>query len=329
MMETTTRYLRVFDDLRSRKRWGTDVSTLRFVALTLASASPDDVVRLEGVAEALKQRAGRGSPLRSSIRYMVAAMILRRGLSPDRVHQQIVKTREAFRQRRMRRGGLNEILAALLLVLKQDGGAVPGWRIDKLQAIVKNWKQDHPWLTGADDYPMAALHATRENSVEEIALQVEQTYQALRDVGCSRGNQLQLASHLLTIAPASPREAARRFDYLVKAFRKRKWKIYSSRYDEVAVLALCSAQPAVVVRRVLDTQERLRTEKPRPSRDIAFSLAAGIVLSEDAVKQEAMAETRDVTAARMAQAVIEAQQAAMVACMAGAIAATTVATTSS
>jgi hypothetical protein len=328
-MEITNRYLTVFEDLRKRKRWGTDVSILRFVALTLASADPGDIARLEEVAEQLKQRAGWTSPLRSAIRYMVAAMILRRGLSATRVHQQIDRTRDGFRQRRMRRGGLSEILAALLLVLKEDGGGVPRWRVDKLQAIVENWKKDHPWLTGADDYPMAALHATRENSVEEVAMQVEQIYQALRQAGYSRGNQLQLASHLLAIGPASPQQAARRFDSLVKAFRQRKWKIYTSRYDEVAVLALCSAQPAALAQQVLDIQEQLRNEKPRPSRDIAFSLAAGIVLSEDAKKQEEMAQTRDVAAARMAQTVMEAQQAAMVACMAGAMVATSVATTSS
>jgi len=176
---------------------------------------------------------------------------------------------------------------------------------------------------------MAAMHATRENSVEEVALQVEQIYQALRQAGYSRGNQLQLASHLLAIGPSSPQNAARRFDSLVKAFRQRKWKIYTSRYDEVAVLALCAAQPAKLAEQVLGIQERLRNHKPRPSRDIAFSLAAGIVLSEDARRREEMADATDVAAARMAQAVMEAQQAAMVACMAGAIVATTAATSGS
>ena len=329
-MTSTTQYLEVFEELRRRKRWGTDASILRFVALTLASTDQADVAgSLEAVADELKDRAGWSSPLRSSIRYIVAAMILKRNLSAARVHARIEKTRDEFRRRRMSRGGLNEILAALLLALKEDGAAVPRWRVDKLEALLESWKKDHPWLTGVGDYPMAAMHATRENSVEEVALQVEQIYQALRQAGYSRGNQLQLASHLLAIGPSSPQNAARRFDSLVKAFRQRKWRIYTSRYDEVAVLALCAAQPAKLAEQVLGIQEQLRNHKPRPSRDIAFSLAAGIVLSEDARRREEMADATDVAAARMAQAVMEAQQAAMVACMAGAVVATTAATSGS
>ena len=41
-METVDRYLRVFEDLRSKKRWATDTNILRFAALTLAAADIDD-----------------------------------------------------------------------------------------------------------------------------------------------------------------------------------------------------------------------------------------------------------------------------------------------
>ena len=322
-METTTRYLEVFEELRKRKRFGTNVSVLRFVALTLATAERDDLVeRLEAAADELRGRSGWSSPLRSSIRYVIAAMILKRDVSPSRVHQRVEDVRAAFRRRKMRRGGLSEILAALILVLKAEGRPVADGTVDRLQSILAAWKKDHRWLTGSDDYPMAALHATRDVGPEEVSLQVEEIYRALREQGFRRGNQLQLTSHLLAIGSAPPRAAARRFAALVQAFRERGWKISPSRYDEVAVLALCSPQPARLAQQVLAIRDRLRSHKPRPSRDLAFSLASGIVLAEDAKKRERLADTGDIAAARMAQTVLEAQQAAMAAVIAGSVAAT-------
>jgi hypothetical protein len=260
---------------------------------------------------------------------MIAAMILRRGLPVRSVHSRVEQVREAFRARRMRRGGVHEVLAALILVLKERGGSVPDWEIDRLQGILRSWKEDHPWLTGSDDYPMAALHATREESVEEVARRVEGIYTALRGAGFRRGNQLQLASHLLAVGPMEGGRAAGRFASIARSLREQRWRVVTSRYDEVAILTLCSEQPARLVRRVLGIQERLRRVKPRPGRDMAFSLAVGLVLSGETSKQEELAGTRDVAAARMAQAVLEAQQAAVIAAVAGATVATTAATAGS
>ena len=171
-MESTERYLEIFESLKRRKRWTTDAGVLRFAALTLASADDghDDLVqRLEGAADELRASAGWSSPLKSSIRYPIAALILKRGRRVATVHARVGEVREGFRKRRMPRGGTHEVLAALLLTLHHGGDRVPARTIDRLQATLKCWNDDHPWLTGKDDYPMAALHATRDENVEEGA----------------------------------------------------------------------------------------------------------------------------------------------------------------
>jgi hypothetical protein len=318
-MQTIERYLEIFATLKRRKRWTTDTGVLRFAALTLASADDghaDLVQRLEGAADELKASAGWSSPLKSSIRYPIAALILKRGKRVSTVHARVGEVRDAFRERRMARGGTYEILAALLLALHHDGGRVPGRSIDRLQATLKCWNDDHPWLTGKDDYPMAALHATRDEGIEGAAQRVERAYQALRKAGFRRGNPLQLATHLLTLRDGSASQLTRRFASLVQAFGDRSWSTPTRRYDEVAILALCQAAPRSLAAAVLKSMERLREKvRPRPSKDIAFSLATGVVLADQARKQGAIADAGDIAAARMAQSVLEAQQAAMVAVM--------------
>ena len=72
--------------------------TFRFVALSLgAAAGTIGFDRLEQVATELRKRARWTSPLKSEVRYVVAAMILRRGQDPAAIHARVF--------RRRRRGG--------------------------------------------------------------------------------------------------------------------------------------------------------------------------------------------------------------------------------
>jgi hypothetical protein len=328
-METVDRYLRVFEDLRSKKRWATDTNILRFAALTLAAADIDDPGgRLEAAAATLKKRAGWTGQLNSPIRYVVAAMILRKGLRPARVHDAVEAVRREFRNRKYRRGGVSELLAALLLVLQNDGKLPRAITVDRVGTIMKRWKEDHRFLTGIDDYPMAALHAwRRDQEVETIGARVEKIYRLLRKNKCSMGNATQLASHILALGTWDEHGAARRFTAIRKAFKDRGRRIGPSQYDEVALLALTEGTPVAIATRVLADVERLRAAKPRPETSIAFSLAAGIALSREIERHGDAAVSPGAAALAAAKSLLDAQAAAMAA-MAASVAVTTVATSS-
>lgn len=324
-MDDVRRYLQTFEELRRRKHWTTDTTVLRLAALSLAAADVRDPWgELHGAAEVIRRRSSWSGPLRSPVRYAIAAMILRRGLDAGRVHEEVERTVKAMRERRLRRSGLHATLAACLLVLHHDGRAVPGPTIDRMQEVLGRWKQDHPWITGTDDYPMAALHATRDIGVEAGAARVEAIYQALRKRGCGRGNPLQLASHLLSLGEGAPASLAGRFDRIRKALAERSIRCGRSRYDELAILTLTPTSPAALVRRVVADVEALRAERPRPTKDLAFSIASGLALGRELPAAGAVV---DVSAIRAAQAALEAQQAAVMAAVAaGSVAATTAAT---
>ncbi|ANM31089.1 hypothetical protein ABI59_18185 [Acidobacteria bacterium Mor1] len=316
-MNDLASYLERFEELRSHKRWSTDVTVLRFAAMSLiASPLERPHVDLERVADALRDHAGWFSPLRSSIRYAVAAMILRNGLEPAAVHRSVEQVREGFRARKMRRGGIYEVLAGVVLAIHQRGEQVPDRTIDRTRDILDHWKRDHRFLTGSDDYPMAAMHATRETPVHEVAVEVEKAYEQLRAARFSRGNPLQLASHLLALSPRRAFRAANRFITIAGALRSLGYRVSSRSYDEISILALTSLAPRQAATRVLKLRDRLREAKPRPSADIAFTLASSLVLAGDLEKQQNAADAADVAALRSIQAVLDAQQAAVTAVIA-------------
>jgi hypothetical protein len=328
-MDHVERYLEVYESLRRRKRWGTDPNILRFAALTLAASEVDpERVDLEAAAKALVDEAGGFSPLNSPIRHAVAAILIRRGMDSAATVRRIKETLALFKEAKLQKGGTNPYLAALLLVLDAEGEAPSPRTVQRMKAILDRWKDDHWWLTGSGDYPMAAMHAARDSSVEQIALEAEVVYQAARRHRFSRGNQLQLASHLLLFSDAGPREAAERFARMADALRSAGQRIGESQYDEVALLVLSRVGAEVAAARAVAVRDHLRAVKPKPPAAIAFSIACGVVLAETVRGLEELDDAGAAANLRAVQSVVEAQQAAMIACIAATTAATTAATSS-
>jgi len=316
-MDPVERYLEVFEGLRRRKRWSTGVDILRFAALTLAATdAAEPGSELEETAKVLTKEAGAFSPLNSSMRHAVAAIVNRRGLDPVAVVHRTKETLAVFKEFKLRRSEFHAHLAALILVLDARGGTPSRGTIARMKAIIDRWEEDHWFLTGVDDYPMAAMHATRDLSVEQLGIDVEQIYQLLRQAKYPSGEQLQLVSHLLMFSDLGPREAAERFDLTAKALKNAKQRVWQSHFDEVAMLVLSGGHVEEVVPKVIEYRHRLLEVKPRPTADIAFSIAAGVVLAEEARKLGKLEGATTAANLRAVQALIEAQQAAMIACMA-------------
>ena len=322
--DAVERYVETFERLRATKRWSAHTATFRFVALALGAAGPSVTYdRLESAAAVLRKHARVTSPLRSDIRYVVAAMILRRGLDPAVIHTRLMEARELFRLHGLPRRGTGPTLAALLLALLREGHPVPTLQVRRLSHIYDRWSKDHVWLTNARDLPAAALHAGTDRDVHFLAAEVERAFNGLRELGFRPGNPLQLVSHLLAVDPRGTDAAVQRFMGIAERLEAEGEHIRPVRYDEMATLALARGRPARVVDRTLRYRDRLRAKRPRPARELAFSLAAGIVLAEEA-EHAAKRSAGDLAALQSIQATLDAQQAALVASIsAGAVAGAT------
>ena len=305
-------YLQTFEALRARKRWSTQSVTFRFVALSLgAAASTIGYDRLEEAATDLRKRARWSSPLKSEIRYVVAAMILRRGLDTAPIHECVFATRDAFKEHKVPSRGTGPTLAALLMALHGEAAPVPEEDLERLALIYRRWRTEHRWLTNAGDLPAAALHASRDVPVDVLAADIERAYTRLHDADFTRG-QLQLVSQLLAVDPRGTDAGVDRFCDVAERLRSREERVRPSRYDEVALLALTQSPAAEVVDRVLDNRDRLREAKSRPDKSVAFTLAAGIELSAD-TERAGERSAGDLAALQSIQAILDAQQAATIA----------------
>ncbi len=318
-----------FEELQRRHRW-TNTTSLRLAAASLATAGSDTSVEaMDAVAAQLEARAKWSGPLRTSVRFVLAAMMVRHDLDVETVIPATEATRAAFTDHELGCGGVYPYLAAFLLVTQSGGAAPDPTVIARMAAIQDHWKQAHPWLTGRDDYPMAALHALRREDPLELSHRLEMTYAELHGRGFTRGNQLQLATQILAVAPMDGTEAAARFAAVAAALQARGEKVGTSRYDEVALLSVVNGAPGALADEVLRVRDALRQVEGGSwlhrvldglSSELSLSMAVSLLLAQ--APETAATGLADQAAVTLTQAALQAQQAAMVAIMAGSLAAT-------
>ena len=321
------RFLELLDALMAEKRWFHDAMSLRFAASSLLTMSGDatTIARdLRCLAEDIESQAKWFSPLKSSVRFVVAAMLLRTGMSAEDFLSEVSRVELLFKEHKLWKGSTYSKLATLLLVEQAAtrGTHTGAEDVERLREVYDEMKQHHRFLTGQDDYPAAALLANLSCSPEEIGRRCEVFYDGLHDLGFKRGNALQSVSHILVMAPDDDRVLMKRFHMLYDAFDASGLWMHAGDYEEVATLSFLSQPTQAVVAKVLEHRDVLAARPPKPGKELSFSLACGtgfVELAGAMNKGSALREAQNVMAVH---SILVAQQTAM---MAGAIAASSAA----
>jgi hypothetical protein len=315
-----SRFLELAHALEDRRRWWQGSSFLRYAAATLtttAGRAADVAAAVIAEAEELRRRAGWFGSLQSDARFVVAAMLVRAGREAAPFHDAIARGQQLFRQAGLRRGATHEILALLVLWLGREG-RIRAEDVRHLKAVIAGMAEHHPWLTGADDFPAAALLALRGEPVVRQMVRIERFYRALIAGGLGRDGRLQLLSHLLYFNPAADETVLRRFWALRERFVKRGVHMWTADFDELALLTFVDAPAGAVVGKVLEHRAAMRDLRPRPDALLSFSLACGTAFLE-LLGPGAGTEAVDAGTLANVQQILAAQQAAIIAASSGAV----------
>ncbi|MFT7463195.1 MAG: hypothetical protein ACI9EF_001539 [Pseudohongiellaceae bacterium] len=321
------RFLALFDALLADKSWYDDATAFRFAASSLITSPGDPgkiANQLRSAAEVLKKDAGWTGPLNSSVRFVVAAMLLRADMSPEDFCAEAERVELLFKDHKLSRGTTYSRLAALLLIEhgRNSGERTNSERLRRFAALYAEMKSHHLFLTGQDDYPTCALLSCLDGSPTEIAQRCEVFYDGLRDLGFSRGNSLQTVSHMLVLAPGNHSAVMQRFRRLYDSFDNSGLWMHSGDYDEIAALSFLPHDTEIVVSTVFKHRETIAKHPPRPGKELSFSLSCSTGFLELAGDKQMNEQLRDTQNLLALQAIIQAQQAAM---MAAALSASTAA----
>jgi Protein of unknown function (DUF4003) len=308
-----SRFFAVYKMLDADRGWFGDASSLRFAAMAAVRSpgEPSDVAGgIRQIADEIKAESGWFGSLNSPLRFIVSAMLYANGDGAAPFLAEVERGQAMFRDAGLRRGGIYETMAILIMRLRADKQPIASGTVDRFQAIYEEMKRHHWWLTGPDDFPACAILVSQPESPVEIGDRIEQIYQSLHAAGLSSGDPLQTAANLLYLARLDPSEAASRFRDLAHGFREHHVSIWQTDYDELAILSFLDHSPTAVIDRVLSNRARMQELRPQPDRSLSFNLAASITFLELVKLDRRMKEITDAKALMDMQAIIAAQQAA-------------------
>ncbi len=316
-------YVEVLTRLEKQYRWHASSGVLRLAAVTITGLPAEEAVAsLHRAAEALKKAGSWWGPLATPLRFVLGGLLARRGIDAETAAASLQTTLNSFKEHNLPRGGYSPAIAAFLLITGREGEPASDGLVARLAAIIEAWKADHPWLTGQGDLPLAALHALRDEPVEEIARRVESIYQALDQMGLKKGDQLQLAAQLLALAPWEGVEAAEAMRRMAEAARARRMRPRRGLYDEAALLALSGGDPDELAAGVASVKEALLRWRVGRRKllgaltigeEQVIGIATGLVLLSRVAQLERLQQGADAAALIAARSALEAQQAAAIA----------------
>jgi len=318
------RFENLYGALHADRRWWRGTSSLRFAAVAALTCpgSPKTVATsIRRISKNIATESGMFGRLDAGLRFIVASMLLGRGDTARGFLTAVKRTRRMFREIGLRRAGVYETMAILILRMHAKRAPITETTIRRFKAIYEEMKRHHWWLTGPDDFPACAILTGQEESPVRMGETIEEFYQALGSQGFSKGDPLQTAANILYLSRLDARKAARRYRDLADGFRSNRVAIWQSDYDELAILTFLDHPASRVVERVLKNREAVKGIRPQPDRSLTFNLASSITFLELVRVNRNLKVITDVKALLDMQAIISAQQAAAAAACASASAA--------
>lgn len=269
-------------------------------------------------ANKIKKESSFFSTMRSAFRYTIAGLLMTKFDNPDAAFKKLKEQYQTLYEVGFSKGNFLYLAAYVLLIQEEETEKSKKSVAKRAMEIYKEMKKRHFFLTSQDDYPLAVLVASSEKSIPSLLDEMEFYYQSLNKYGFSKGNELQTLSHILTkgsteSAQAIVKETVDWFNVL----QRKGIALKRMHYPSLGLLALVSPQQENVGD-VVALYEALKKEKTfRFSRDMVLLIAIQIIISEKIKDNNIL----DIGLTTTIEAIIQAQQVAMIAAVSSAAAA--------
>jgi hypothetical protein len=312
-------YTQIYSQLKKKLKWSVaDERSLMLVSsLYIMKGKPFEVERFLTTSDYIKRNVGLFSTLKSSQRFTTAAMLDISYSNPTERFQEYIDLYEKLVRGGFRRGPFTYIAALSLLnddSLTDNLDAL----IERAMSVYKAMKKEHFFLTGDSDYPLVILLAQLDQPIDDMMNRIAYFYQGLNNNGFRKGNDLQFLSHILSLQKAVDRDLLiERTTRLLDVFKQAGRRIKTVYYPVIGLLALLETS-SNEVEEIMDLYHRLNSERLlKWHKDMNFILSVNFIV-KDKLDDTSLISTGIQTTI---ESIIQAQQAAMIAAMAGGAAA--------
>lgn len=280
--EPFPRFVNIYNELHSKEKWyEKDVLPISaMLAITCQGEANQIAESIRQTAEQIKANKKWLGELRTSLRFVVSAMLVANQDKADDFLLETERVHKLFRAEKLRRGRVYETMAILIMRNSFFKAPIQLEAIQRFKAIYQAMKKYHWWLTGPDDFPACAMLVTQKESPEQIGFTIEKIYQTLSKKGFTTGDPLQTAANLLYLTHKDPVEIANSYSELASKFRQKGVSIWQSDYDSLAILSFLPSEPEIIVDKVVNYREKIKDLLGNTSPMITFNLATNMTFLE-------------------------------------------------
>jgi hypothetical protein len=235
--------------LKSSFKWDTNLLK-HFAAMVYATQGRKvNIEKLEEVKKFIKQETAWTSYFRGTNEFIIASLLS----LEDNYGSAFSRTQEAH-EHMIDKGFKKSVQLPLAAytIAKEIPREQWNERINRMKNFYDNMKQNHFWLTSADDYVFAAVLAASDLNVMETSQSMEACYQYLNKEGFYKGNDLQTLSHILAIGEESVNEKCDKATSIYKKLKENDCKL---QYNGLATLGLLALVTNDVDKMVSDIRE--------------------------------------------------------------------------
>ncbi|SFL91950.1 DUF4003 family protein [Salibacterium qingdaonense] len=299
-------YTDYYETLKKELRWKAfdNLVIMNTASIYVMNGRTLDTARFLELAEQLKKRSGMFSAMSSHPRFTMAGMLDASLEDPEAAVPELFRVYQMLKDHNFR-SGASTYMAAFTVM---KNAAPPEETARRTMDLFQKMKKEHPMLTDANDYPLAVLLAMEKES--DMAARIETCYDALKREGLTSGNSLQFLSHILTLGSGGqPQQAAGRAAEVLDKWKRTGLKAKPMYYPVLGMMALLPEE-SLDLEAVRDTAAQLnRTKAFKWSKDMNVLAAASFFVSDN-MEEGSLAETGLYTSV---EAIIQAQQTAMIA----------------
>ncbi|GGF08631.1 hypothetical protein GCM10010954_03920 [Halobacillus andaensis] len=309
-------YKQIFYDMAEEFKW-TDKKVLMLAASVYVMHDQRFSPRqFKELCEYIKKESGLFSPLKSDLRFTVAALLDVHGEAPKEKYDKLHHVYDKLVEHGFKKGNFTYIAA--LIILTGERLQAEDDQMNRALTIYKEMKNEHPFLTAKEDYPLAFLLSKTDGEVKDVVNRVEFFYKKLSQDVFRKGNDLQFLSHILSLDEEHENERlVERAGHIYDQMKHLSIKPKTVHYPEIGLLSLFNEgtkelETIKAVKKDLDQSKHFKWNK-----DINFKMAVNLSVSHR-LKDSSIAATGLFTTI---ESIMQAQQAAMMAGMVGAVAA--------
>lgn len=217
-----------------------------------------DEDRLRQCKAIVKEQSGFFSPFRNTPRLPVISLMAVQE-DPDAYFAKAMRCYRALKEQFFSSSSLDLALAAALLADQPE--EIWAEKAQRGRTLYRRMKKEHPFLTGSEDSIFAVLLSMSDRDDDTLIRSMEQCYQLLKTRFFSR-NDVQSASHVLTLAPGDVEEHAQRTIELYDAILAAGGK-YSRGYalSTLAATAVLPEDIATLTADLMDVDAFLSRQK--------------------------------------------------------------------